>query len=58
MKTINWQDIGNGWQAATIKLDDGETAPNPASTYGPIYGPCVVTYRRAPSGSIKVEVTV
>jgi hypothetical protein len=43
-------DIGQGYTIAGIVLGEGETAWNPASTKGPLYGPGVVEYVMHPTG--------
>ncbi len=36
--------LGNGWTRHIVELQEGETADNPASTKGPLYGPALVVY--------------
>jgi len=36
--------LGNGWTRHIVELAEGDTADNPCSTKGPIYGPAFVTY--------------
>jgi hypothetical protein len=38
-------DLGGSWQFFGVVLKRGETAWNPASTKGPLYGPSLVEYR-------------
>lgn len=47
---LNGHDIGNGWKRYMVQLEQGDTADNPASTKGPLYGPGFVVYDVAPSG--------
>lgn len=42
--------LGNGWTRQIVELERGDTADNPASTKGPIYGPGVVVYDTSASG--------
>lgn len=42
--------LGAGWVRHICELNIADTADNPASTKGPIYGPCVVVYDVSPSG--------
>lgn len=54
---LDWIDLGDtGWTRAAVVLDAGESADNPASTKGPIYGPAIVTYDRYADGGIRVHV--
>jgi hypothetical protein len=48
---LDWIDIGHRWERASIYLERGETAPNPASTKPErqIHGPATVTYDRHPT---------
>lgn len=39
-------DIDDGWTRHMVQLDEGDTADNPASTKGPLYGPGFVVYDR------------
>ena len=52
------QEIPAGleWRRMTIRLDDGETAWNPASTKHVIHGPCLVTYEQSPEGGVNASV--
>lgn len=43
-------DLGDRWTLAEIQLAKDETAWNPLSTKGPIYGPQAVQYVMHPSG--------
>lgn len=36
--------LGDGWTRHIVQLAKGDTADNPASTKGPIYGPAFVVY--------------
>src|SRR4051812_9742699 len=49
-------DVGGGWTVAGLLLDRGDTAWNPASTKGPLYGPSMVEYRLHHTGIDVVEV--
>jgi hypothetical protein len=50
---LDWINLGGtGWRRASIALDKGEGAENPASTKTPIWGPCTITYDQAPDGGI------
>lgn len=53
-----WMERPNGWARASVDLAIDETAWNPASTKGVIYGPALVTYERAPDGGINCRVGV
>ena len=53
---MDYDDIGGGYQRVVIDLGPQDSASNPASTKGPIYGPATVGYLIAPSGSITVKV--
>jgi len=37
-------DLGSGYTRHLVQLEEGDTADNPASTKGPIYGPCFICY--------------
>lgn len=50
LEQLEWRDLGNGWSEASVTLREGDTATNPASTKGPLYGPAKVTYQKAPGG--------
>lgn len=43
-------------QTASLELDDGDTAWNPASTKGVINGPAVVVYVRYRDGGVTARV--
>lgn len=43
-------DLGAGWTRHLVQLEEGDTADNPASSKGPIYGPCFLCYDVARSG--------
>lgn len=43
--------LGAGWVRHIVELQHGDTADNPASTKGPLYGPSVLVYDVAPSGT-------
>lgn len=47
---IPGHSLGGGYTRHIAQLAEGDTADNPASSKGPIYGPCVVVYDVAPSG--------
>lgn len=50
---LEWVDLGaTGWARASVTLEAGDTAFAPGKTDDLIYGPCIVTYERAPSRSI------
>lgn len=54
MADLEWVDLGGtGWRRASVTLDKGDTASNPASTKPErvIHGPAVVTYEAAPRNS-------
>jgi hypothetical protein len=36
--------LGDGWTRHIVELGEGDTADNPLSTKGPIYGPAFVVY--------------
>lgn len=42
-------DFGDGYSLAPVVLQRGETAWNPASTKGPLFGPSLIEYRFTPS---------
>ena len=50
---LPWEDLGGGWETATVNLDSGDFAVNPSSTKGDLCGPATVTYNKGPSGSIQ-----
>lgn len=41
---IPGHSLGGGWTRHIVELAEGDTADNPASTKGPIYGPAFVVY--------------
>lgn len=43
-------DVGGGWSITGLLLARGDTAWNPASTKGPLYGPSLLEYRLHHSG--------
>ena len=49
---LRWEEWSEGWKRATVLLLRGDTAWNPASTKGVIYGPATVTYERGPDGGV------
>lgn len=50
---VDWLPLGDtGWHRASVNLHAGDTADNPASTKELVYGPCIITYERAPDGGI------
>lgn len=53
---LDWRELGNGWSAARVELADGESAWAPVGAGNVVAGKATVTYTRAPSGSIGVEV--
>lgn len=54
---LDWIALGaTGWHRATVTLEAGDTAENPASTSRLIYGPAIVTFDRAPDGGIIAHV--
>lgn len=47
--------LGEGWTRHIVELAKGDTADNPASTKGPLYGPGFVTYDISPQGTTAYE---
>lgn len=43
-------DIGHNWSVTAVVLKRGETAWNPASTKGPLFGPSLLEYNMHTSG--------
>jgi hypothetical protein len=48
-------DLGGGYTRHLVELGEGDTSSNPASTKGPILGPCFVCYDRHRTG-ISVQI--
>jgi hypothetical protein len=56
MTYVVGHSLGGGWTRHLVELDKGDTADNPASTKGPIYGPSFISYDISPSGiTVHVE---
>lgn len=50
MVYVPGHDIGNGWTRHMVQIAKGDTADNPSSTKGPIYGPAFIVYDVHASG--------
>ena len=52
---LNGHDLGGGYTRYLVQMAEGDTADNPCSTKGPIYGPAFVCYDVHRSG-ISVQI--
>lgn len=50
---LEWVPMGTtGWHRATVTLTAADTADKPAGAKELVYGPCIVTYERAPDQAV------
>lgn len=56
LDNLPWENVAPNTQLARALLREGDSAVNPASTKGVIYGPAEVRYWRHPDGGIDVRI--